>query len=1591
MEVTPELYAWLTSLNIIDCVKSLKNQKDVRFIIPDRSVELLMGGKYWDIILLNLQEIYNKFYKLKLNYVDALSQLKPINEDEEYISNSVKFSNLHILNDVLSHFGILHTEDQILSLANGNRDLLNEILTKVFNLTNELLKRSDEPNSFDLGKNANRKRTSFSGTRMSTTNQNMGKPGLLGFSSLPQNKAVSDTLNLNLLSPNKEYDKCDSALEFFIVSLCKNFELKIKQGVALLSNNRKYLSMLCNKGFRGKYTTVLNWIQDMSINSRQMIRLLTFSGDGIGIGFSIVGTALSSKNTEVVTNTGLLISKVQCELGCDWEWFSKEGLDSLIFAIIKHSSIRSNVFKLLNELIKGRMTDFLIELKKKFKTKNKKKYFAFFSESLSTLKEINQVLFSQLKNILFEICFEETEDKAISVSLLCDAWFYFDPIENQLIDNIIHYIKKCIRDKSRGNVSSAALLQCFSLMQRFGKIKKESAPVIYKNLIFFFLENYDNELKRELILINFEKFFSKDKQVPIDLLIDPYLKQIKAANNYLLCDFMFLFKMVEHPRVIGSNIKDIIELILDVSLQNLIYSRTANLILKLIFDKKLIVKLCTEEETSALENTFIEYIKNMLNLFIANLATIEDKAILETPHDIIIEKNEQVNANIHDCLFDTVKEYRKTKGMHSNSLLAMLWQFDNNDEYLLQLEEMFRIEYEPVEVIEQKQKDLEMEKNKKDFKKKTAVLLEKLQQKNKKKRKGPESKAKGSNAKLNKLENNKSSIDNSNSKDNKNDSKLLDNIIREEYKSDSKEKSYLKGDANANAKEELLFRAKTKSDIQDSKTDRPMQDDSLIPRNKQGIEKTIQHETKYESHPQQKLKKSSSVMNINRRKDANAIRETNKAIAKQQSLNELIKDEGSIIKKITISQLKKQAYITSDVYKNFILPVPLEDEEDREIRAIEGYNHQYKKNVRLYFRTYSNEVTQLMSKSNLLKMFRDKGYEKSELTLDELTISIRNIFGDNLNEIDYEQFCSLLIQLSFLIYNKRRNTMTISECYGNLLRHFVPNSLTEATIALNKKMRPVINLIKQKLRHPIDDTDSDFNMPPGFNITEKTSVVYNCRLAPHFLTFMSEAQYISYELIEEIIFNCFNSSTLEPYVKITKTDEIEINPGMIKPWSKDLTISFLGLSSDYEESAVEVTDCMYHMLKTFCKGRDKMGLIKVPPLIEKEQKEAKEFKEIEESKEETRLQRQKEIKAAVEEFRKEKQQKKLDQEKKKKEEKLKRIRELQERIKETKEENQKKFDEIKEKKKAIEEEKHNKLIENQEKEKEELKQKLIDKKLFFDKEKRRLKEQFKMIKNQKEIMYKMQYDSLPSNQKIPEVGALYLEKDKAYCDFERKLNTTMKQLIQREDIMAVFNKYQSHLKVIYDIYSRIGYNKISFYSKESIHLNEFKEFLVNFTVLGLLINTDQMNNIFKKITYESEKSKEDQDTFTSDDLNVSIGYLAIMARFANRSRRILPIDIDNTTPQTFESFFAFLGFKLPFNRRELEAFINNRRSLTTKNLLKIQRVIKKEKVIEFKKSEFEKELQQRKENRRIKYNELYQKRLNNEKDNLDKSENQKDS
>ena len=1558
MEVTPEMYAWLTDLNIINPFSSLKSDVVGNFVVPEKTITLMLGGKYFDIILKTLQSAYNKFYKLKLNYLEKLENLKDISEDQDYISNSVKYSNWHLINDMLNQFGISYSEDQINQLINGDRDFLLKVITQIYYLCNQFLKdrggkddkeknktvnseKKDEKKSTDNNANAklNKEKENPNEKSIISELENEINKRITNTKQMTNNQKnkTNETVNINNIDPNKRYDECNSALEFFILSLCKNLDMKPRQAVALLSNNRKYLSIICNKGIKGDYTKISKWLNDLNNNCDTMLKLISTSDDGLNISFGTIGSALVCNEQEITLNCAQLLNKINLNIKMNWDWLKNEGMDLIFYAVTKTETENDKLtlMNILFDFIKDNIKELFSEIRKKLATSQRKIIYEFFANVLPIAKKLNSLLLREFRQFIFDMCLHEKNDLSVCVSLLSDAFYYFSPVDDELMEKIIDFFKSCVRSDVK-SVYSTSIAQIITLMDKFGKTKSKYGPQLYKSLVFLFLEGYNNEEKREFFLQNFERFFNDEQQVPIDIFLEPYINQIMNADNYSLCDFEFLFKIIEHPRIESKDIPLILKFIFNVNLKNVYYSRTANIILGLIFEKQLIQQKCTPEDLEKISTIFEDYIKKSLDEFMKGIkprlkANKKSKknnneennnSLLETPYDILSEDLFNINERIHEKLIKCIKEYRKLRNENSNALLALLWFYPEHDDILLNLEEEFRPIYESAEVAMDKKKKEVIEQEKKDYGKQIQNYFEEVK-----------------NKRINKIENNKSK-------------ETIKKKHEEKIKKELKEKRQIERIMSGH--EPLVNPNILNTDINLPKMENNYTENSnMLQAINAATAKYISKGALTTSNANIKNNYIKNKYNINedKKKDDVFLKfgsiesvETKKKkeealkIYKQKLRLQLIKNfvlpEGSLIKIMPNGLQEIADTPTSRKYALYMInnrskfnPVNLEEEEDREIKAIDGYNYEFRKNIKYFFKCYASEVDLVMNKKNLLKLLRDKGVSKNKIDIEEINSLIRYLYNENLTAFTFEQYSNLLIHLSYLIYSKVRPSLTISECYGNMLRKFSMEQENEGIMKKKKPMQPVIDLLLEK-----KENKEPFNMPEGFKFAIKTKVRYNHRLAPHFCEILGEANYICYEIIEEIIFNIFNTSIIEPYVNLDAEEDVIIEPEKLHRWTPAVTMAYIEMDKEYKQYGMIACDALEDGFKNYFRGKNINGETIVHPLEKKLYDQIKERLKKENKQSRLFLQRRAEIEEKLEEYRKKK--------KKEKTEKLKKIKMLNEKKKQRILQVQERFSKVQEKRKQQEEEKLSKLISRQDKMKE--KNDKRDKELieFYRKQKKKIKIQMKeILQKRKEYLYKFK-DKKEEEKPKPSKKPSYLEKDKEYCAFESNLLQTLENLRKREDINKIYEKYNKHLKKIYEVYSNIGYNKIGFYSKECIHLNEFKQFFINFGILGLLLSPDQMNWIYNKIAKDKQTEKDGQTYLDFDDFQIALCMIAIFSRFTERSRKILPSDIDSTNGETIEYFFKFLGLKIPYNRIEMENFINDRRALTMKNLLDLQRKIK---------------------------------------------------
>ena len=196
-----------------------------------------------------------------------------------------------------------------------------------------------------------------------------------------------------------------------------------------------------------------------------------------------------------------------------------------------------------------------------------------------------------------------------------------------------------------------------------------------------------------------------------------------------------------------------------------------------------------------------------------------------------------------------------------------------------------------------------------------------------------------------------------------------------------------------------------------------------------------------------------------------------------------------------------------------------------------------------------------------------------------------------------------------------------------------------------------------------------------------------------------------------------------------------------------------------------------------------------------------------------------------------------------------------------------------------------------------------------------------------------------TNEKIKRREYIICEEDKKNNDFERNVYNSIKKVMEKKEIKGCFTKYLNHLKVIYDIYSKMSLNKMN--TKQVIHIDGFNQFLVNFTILGVNISLEQMNWIFKNISKVLQNERNNDLYLDFEDFKLSIVYLTIFSNSENKSWKLKPKDIEEINEEKIEIFFQNMGLKLPFNKLELEKFINDRRNMSTKNFMNLQQTKKR--------------------------------------------------
>ena len=551
MELSPEIYAWLVSIDILDDSvydkqKDINNQQNYpQYPNLPASVANFEFGENGNIKLnqtVTRQITVGSFFPKLFSKINILMNelYGNIYKDDEtlaqIVDNDQAQIKLHnwdlIIQSLKNYYGISFDEDFKTLLIAGDMNSFNILFEKLYSFYCELKSRIEKEINTKLLKENKLKETIPIYEK-----EKLGE--------LPKIRFNEDIVDLDALTDEvaklKQLNQTRSVLEFIIVAICKSMSLNSKQAAALLTDNKKYLIHILTKGLTNKnFEPVIFFYQSILGNIDYFMKLLEINSiaypnqisKNIELSLSTFKPGLLSKNIEVVYICSRLLSKIALEciennlISAAWDWFISPngGLEGCLLCFKKHNDASEVVVTLMNNFGRFHIYELFTVYLKQF-LQNDGAYFTFVSDILPT--------FSKLSNFCDE--FEKNNLKK----------FFFDYIlEVSRSPNLNERIKSCL--------FLSEILILFRVLLVFSSERNSFVPIIYKTLIFCFIEYHHDLSIRELMLSNFSYLFKLVLSIPVGIMVEPYVKQIQynlgKTYYFNLNDISFLTTVARHPR-----------------------------------------------------------------------------------------------------------------------------------------------------------------------------------------------------------------------------------------------------------------------------------------------------------------------------------------------------------------------------------------------------------------------------------------------------------------------------------------------------------------------------------------------------------------------------------------------------------------------------------------------------------------------------------------------------------------------------------------------------------------------------------------------------------------------------------------------------------------------------------------------------------------------------------------------------------------------------------------------------------------------------------------------------------------------------------
>ena len=588
MEISPEIYAWLVSIDILDDSiydkeKDINNKSNfpqypnlpasvANFEFGENgNIKLSQTVTKQIIIGIFFPKLFNKFNVLMNELYGNIYQndetLTHIVDNEQ---PQIKLHNWELIIESLkNYYGISFDENFKTLLIAGDMNSFNSLFEKLYSFFCELKSRIEKQNETKLLK------------------ENKQKEEIPDFSKekigeLPKIRFNEDIVDLDALTDEvaqlKQLNQTRSVLEFIIVAICKSMSLNSKQAAALLTDNKKYLIHILTKGLSNKnFEPVLYFYQNVLGNIDYFMKLLEINSiaypnqisKNIELSLSTFKPGLLSKNMDVVFISSRLLSKIALEciennlISAAWDWFISPngGLEGCLLCFKKHNDASEVVVTLINNFGRFHIYELFTVYLKQF-LQSDGAYFTFVADILPTFSKLSNFADefekNNLKGFFLEYILEvsrspNTNERIKCALFLAEVWINFSIYFNSDEENyrILSIFKTLYKDNNH-LVQFTSICQLFRVLLVFSSERNSFVPIIYKSLIFNFIEYHHDLSIRELMLSNFSYLFKMILSIPVGIMVEPYVKQIQynlgKTYYFNMNDISFLTTIARHPR-----------------------------------------------------------------------------------------------------------------------------------------------------------------------------------------------------------------------------------------------------------------------------------------------------------------------------------------------------------------------------------------------------------------------------------------------------------------------------------------------------------------------------------------------------------------------------------------------------------------------------------------------------------------------------------------------------------------------------------------------------------------------------------------------------------------------------------------------------------------------------------------------------------------------------------------------------------------------------------------------------------------------------------------------------------------------------------